>query len=47
MTQANRLSFTRLETAMERILAADEAIKTGRWSDREAMDVLLAQLLEA
>jgi DNA polymerase III subunit delta len=47
LAQANRLSFTRLENAMERILAADEAIKTGRLSDREAMDVLLAQLLEA
>ena len=47
LTQANRLSFTRLEMAMERILASDEAIKTGKLSDREAMDVLLAQLLEA
>jgi len=34
-----------LERAMARILAADEAIKTGKLSDREAMDVLLAELL--
>ena len=26
--------------------AADEAIKTGQLSDREAMDVLLAELME-
>lgn len=45
-TQANRHSFPRLERAMERILAADEAIKTGKLGDREAMDVLLAELLE-
>lgn len=43
--QANRVSFARLQAAMERILAADEAIKTGRLTDREAMDVLLAELL--
>jgi hypothetical protein len=30
---------------MECILAADEAIKTGKMGDREAMDVLLAELL--
>ncbi len=45
-TQANRHSFPRLERAMERILAADEAIKTGKLGDREAMDMLLAELLE-
>lgn len=44
--QANRHSFARLERAMARILAADEAIKTGKLSDREAMDVLLVELLE-
>jgi DNA polymerase III subunit delta len=44
-TQANRHTFGRLERAMERILAADEAIKTGRLGDREAMDILLAELL--
>ncbi len=44
-TQANRHSFPRLERAMARILAADEAIKTGKLGDREAMDVVLAELL--
>ena len=43
--QAARHSFPRLERAMERILATDEAIKTGKLGDREAMDVLLAELL--
>jgi DNA polymerase III delta subunit len=46
VSQANRHSFGRLEQAMELILAADEAIKTGKMSDREAMDVLLASLME-
>lgn len=46
VNQANRHSFGRLEGAMEKILAADEAIKTGQMSDREAMDVLLAELME-
>lgn len=45
-TQASRHTFARLERAMERILAADEAIKTGKMTDREAMDVLLVELLE-
>lgn len=45
LTQAQRHTFTRLEWAMESIVAADEAIKTGKLSDREAMDVLLAELL--
>lgn len=45
LTQAGRHSFARLERAMEHILAADEAIKTGKLSDREAMDVLLAELM--
>ena len=45
LNQANRQSFARLERAMERILAADEAIKTGKLGDREAMDVLLVELL--
>ena len=45
LNQANRHTFVALERAMARILAADEAIKTGRLSDREAMDVLLAELL--
>jgi DNA polymerase-3 subunit delta len=44
-SQANRHTFVRLERAMERILAADEAIKTGKLGDREAMDILLAELL--
>jgi DNA polymerase III subunit delta len=45
INQANRNSFARLLRAMERILAADEAIKTGKLGDREAMDILLAELL--
>ncbi len=45
MTQAGRHSFARLEAAMERILAADEGIKTGKIGDREAMDVLLVELV--
>ncbi len=45
LNQAHRHTFVALERAMERILAADEAIKTGKLSDREAMDVLLAELL--
>jgi DNA polymerase III subunit delta len=45
-SQANRHSFARLEAALERILQADESIKTGKLSDREAMDVLLAELVQ-
>lgn len=45
VNQANRNSILRLTRAMERILAADEAIKTGKLGDREAMDILLAELL--
>lgn len=45
LNQAARHTFARLEQGMESILAADEAIKTGRLTDREAMDVLLAELL--
>ncbi len=44
ISQANRHTFSQLEQAMERILAADEAIKTGRLTDHEALDVLLAEL---
>jgi DNA polymerase-3 subunit delta len=47
VNQANRHSFARLEQALERMLAADESIKTGRLTDREAMDVLLAELMGA
>jgi DNA polymerase-3 subunit delta len=47
LTQASRHSFARLQRAMERVLAADEAIKTGQMGDREAMDVLLAELAES
>ncbi len=43
--QSARHTFARLEQGMESILAADEAIKTGKLTDREAMDVLLAELL--
>jgi DNA polymerase-3 subunit delta len=46
LAQAGRQSFARLQTALERVLAADEVIKTGKAGDREAMDVLLAQLME-
>lgn len=46
INQANRHSFSRLERAMDRILAADEAIKTGRLTDREALDILLVELIE-
>ena len=46
LAQAARQTFPRLERAMERLLAADEAIKTGTLVDREAMDVLLAELAE-
>lgn len=47
VNQANRHSFARLQQAMERILAADESIKTGKMTDREAMDVLLAELMQS
>jgi DNA polymerase III subunit delta len=46
LTQAARHSFARLQRAMEKALAADEAIKTGQMGDREAMDLLLAELAE-
>ncbi len=46
LAQASRHSFARLQRAMECVLAADEAIKTGKMGDREAMDVLLAELIE-
>jgi DNA polymerase-3 subunit delta len=46
LNQAARFSFARLQKAMERVLAADEAIKTGQMGDREALDLLLAELLE-
>ncbi len=45
LTQAGRHTFARLERNLEQILAADEAIKTGRLGDREAMDVLFAGLM--
>jgi DNA polymerase III subunit delta len=44
LTQTGHHSFGQLERALERILAADEAIKTGKLTDREAMDVLLVEL---
>ena len=44
LNQAARHTFAGLQRGMEHILAADEAIKTGKMSDREAMDILLAQL---
>lgn len=45
LTQAGRHTFARLERNLEFIVAADEAIKTGRLTDREALDVLYAQLV--
>jgi DNA polymerase III subunit delta len=45
LNQAHRHTFVALERAMESILAADEAIKTGKLNDREAMDILMAKLL--
>jgi DNA polymerase III subunit delta len=44
LAQAGRQSFARLQRAMEHVLATDEAIKTGKMGDREALDVLLAEL---
>ena len=46
LNQAAKHSFSGLQRAMERVLAADEAIKTGQMGDREALDLLLAELLE-
>jgi DNA polymerase-3 subunit delta len=46
VNQSNRHSFTKLEGALERILNADESIKTGKLTDREAMDVLLVELMQ-
>jgi DNA polymerase-3 subunit delta len=45
LAQAGRHTFARLERNLELILAADEAIKTGRLTDREALDVLYGQLM--
>ncbi len=45
ISQASRYSFAALHHAMEQILDADEAIKTGRRTEREAMELLLADLL--
>lgn len=47
LAQAARHSFERLTMALERILAADEGIKTGKVGEREAMDILLAELLKS
>lgn len=46
LAQAAKHSFARLQRALERVLATDEAIKTGQAGDREAMDLLLAELSE-
>ena len=46
LEQAARQNPARLQRGLEHILAADESIKTGRCSDREAMDILLANLAE-
>jgi DNA polymerase-3 subunit delta len=46
LSQATRHTFARLERAMERIAATDETIKTGKLTDREALDVLLAELTQ-
>jgi DNA polymerase III subunit delta len=42
--QADKHSLDLLIARLERVAAADEAIKTGRLSDHEALDVLLAEL---
>ncbi len=47
LEQASRQNESRLVRALERILAADEAIKTGKCADREALDILLAELIFA
>jgi DNA polymerase III subunit delta len=47
LEQAQRQSRERLLRSLEYVLAADEAIKTGKCTDREAMDILLAQLVPA
>ena len=43
-TQAQRLSLTTLEWAMERLLETDIAIKTGQMEDRMALTALVAEL---
>ncbi|MGC8781963.1 MAG: DNA polymerase III subunit delta, partial [Anaerolineae bacterium] len=45
IAQAGRHTFARLERHLELVLEADEAIKTGRLTDREALDVLYVQLM--
>jgi DNA polymerase-3 subunit delta len=47
LAQASRCTQGRLQRALEQVCEADEAIKTGRMSDREAMDLLLVQLAGA
>ncbi len=47
LEQASRQDPAGLQRALEHILAADEAIKTGKCSDREALDILLAELVLA
>jgi DNA polymerase-3 subunit delta len=44
LAQSSRHTFAGLQRSLEYVLAADEAIKTGKMTDREAMDVLLARL---
>jgi DNA polymerase-3 subunit delta len=41
---AQRYRLAALEQALERLLAADVAIKTGQMEDRVALDVLVAEL---
>jgi DNA polymerase-3 subunit delta len=47
LSQANRYSMARLQQFLEYMVAADEAIKTGKMTDHEALDVLLTQLTAA
>ena len=47
LEQASRQDEGRLVRALESIVAADEAIKTGKCTDREALDILLAELVLA
>ena len=45
LEQASRHSFAQLQGHLELVLATDEGIKTGRFGDREGMDLLLAGLV--
>lgn len=44
ISQARQYPFSRLRTALDRLLETDLAIKTGRWDERLAVDFLIANL---